>query len=285
MSSSQTMLNAIHVRNVHKTFGSTKALSDINMRIAPGEMVSLIGPSGAGKSTLLKHFSGVMLSDSSDRHKGQQSDVTILGHTVQRNGDVNVKIRKIRSHIGYIFQQFNLVGRLRLITNVLIGALSRTPTWRSIIRSFPYTEQKKAMQALHRVGMAKYAHQRAKTLSGGQQQRAAIARALTQEARIIIADEPIASLDPESARRVMQLLTDINTQDKVTVLVSLHQVDFAMRFCQRCIGMKDGQIVYAGPTSGLTQDILQDIYGHEFVHSGFGRNQDQVWADSAQAAC
>lgn len=277
MAQDNIMLDAVCVRNLSKTFGSTKALSDINLRIAPGEMVSLIGPSGAGKSTLLKTFSGVLLSDNGD------SEVVILGETVQRNGDVNVRIRQIRSQIGFIFQQFNLVGRLRLITNVLTGSLSRVPTWRSLIRLFPYQEQRQAMQALARVGMAEYAGQRAKTLSGGQQQRAAIARALTQEARIIVADEPIASLDPESARKVMQLLTDINREDRVTVLVSLHQVDFAMRFCHRCIGMKDGRIVFDGPTSELTDEILRDIYGSEYAESGYGSSSDQSFPKAAEA--
>lgn len=264
MAPDNIILDAINVRNLHKTFGSTKALSDINIRIAPGEMVSLIGPSGAGKSTLLKTFSGVLLGDKGD------SDIVIRGQTVQRNGDVNVKIRAIRSQIGFIFQQFNLVGRLRLFTNVLTGSLSRVPTWRSLIRLFPRQEQHQAMQALARVGMAEYADQQAKTLSGGQQQRAAIARALTQKAQIIVADEPIASLDPESARKVMQLLKEINREDRVTVLVSLHQVDFALRFCERCIGMKDGQIVFDGPTSSLTDEILREIYGREYEASGFG---------------
>jgi phosphonate transport system ATP-binding protein len=271
MTSPTPFLEALTVSHLNKTFGATRALSDIHLRIAPGEMVSLIGPSGAGKSTLLKHFSGVMTGDS------QAGEVTILGQTVQRRGEVNVKIRDIRSRIGFIFQQFNLVGRLRLFTNVLTGSLSRVPTWRSLLRIFPDQEQRMAMQSLARVGMAEYADQRAKTLSGGQQQRAAIARALTQQSEIIIADEPIASLDPESARKVMQLLKTINLEDKVTVLVSLHQVDFAMRFCDRCIGMKDGRIVYDGPTSALTPEILQDIYGSEYAEAGFETVQAQTW--------
>jgi phosphonate transport system ATP-binding protein len=279
MAVQNTFLHAVVARNVSKTYGSTKALEDINLRIAPGEMVSLIGPSGAGKSTLLKTFSGITLSDNGD------SEVRVLGNTVQRNGEVNVNIRHIRAQVGFIFQQFNLVGRLQLFTNVLIGSLSRVPTWRSLARLFPALEQQKAMQALARVGIAKYAGQQAKTLSGGQQQRAAIARALTQQARIILADEPIASLDPESARKVMQLLKDINMEDKVTVLVSLHQVDFALRFCQRCIGMRDGWIVYDGPTHALTAEILQDIYGSEYVECGVQGMQDTNWLPQAQAAC
>jgi phosphonate transport system ATP-binding protein len=249
---------AVETSNLCKTYGDTSALDDVSVTVEPGEMVSLIGPSGAGKSTLLRHLSGLSASDSNESY------VKVLGQTVQKNGDLNAHIRAIRSDVGFIFQQFNLVGRLPLLTNVLTGMLSRVPTWRSLLRFFTYEEKKCAMAALDRVGMAKYASQRASTLSGGQQQRAAIARALVQEAKIITADEPIASLDPESARKVMQNLRDINEKDGVTVLVSLHQVDFAMRFCRRCIGMREGRVVFDGSTAELDTATLRGIYGSEY---------------------
>lgn len=251
-------MRAVETSNLTKTYGDTTALDDVSIRVEPGEMVSLIGPSGAGKSTLLRHMSGLSVSDTTDSY------VKILGRTVQKNGDLNTRIRSIRSDVGFIFQQFNLVGRLPLITNVLTGMLSRVPTWRSLLRLFTHEEKKCAMAALDRVGMAAYAAQRASTLSGGQQQRAAIARALVQEAKVITADEPIASLDPESARKVMQNLRDINENDGVTVLVSLHQVDFAMRFCRRCIGMREGRVVFDGSTAELDTATLRGIYGSEY---------------------
>jgi phosphonate transport system ATP-binding protein len=248
----------IEVVDVCKTFGSTKALDKVCLNVHAGEMVALIGASGSGKSTLLKHLSGLHVSDESAGY------IRVMGNTVQLNGDLNTRIRRIRADIGFIFQQFNLVGRLTLLTNVLTGMLSRIPTWRSLIGWFTSEEKEMAMRALHQVGMSEYAGQRASTLSGGQQQRAAIARAMVQQSRIIFADEPIASLDPESSRKVMRSLRQINREQGITVLVSLHQVDFAMQFCERCIGLRDGRVVYDGPTSALDVEMLQELYGAEF---------------------
>ncbi len=220
MSDHPAARNAIEIDALNKTFGRRKALRRVSLRVAPGEMVALIGPSGSGKSTLLRHVSGLVAGD---RDSG---GIRIFGREVQKNGAVTPDIRQIRSGIGFIFQQFNLVGRLPLLTNVTAGMLARIGTWRSLLGWFSREEKQRAMQALHRVGLAEYAAQRASTLSGGQQQRAAIARAMEQRARIILADEPIASLDPESARLVMECLTALNQNDGVTVLVSLHQVQF-----------------------------------------------------------
>ncbi len=265
---------AVQTKDLCKTYGSTTALDNVNIEVEQGEMVSLIGPSGAGKSTLLRHLSGLSTSDTTESY------IKVLGSTVQKNGDLNTRIRSIRSQIGFIFQQFNLVGRLPLITNVLTGMLSQVPTWRSLLRLFKHDEKVAAMQALDRVGMAEYAAQRASTLSGGQQQRGAIARALVQGADIIAADEPIASLDPESARKVMQNLLDINKKDGVTVLVSLHQVDFAMRFTRRCIGMRDGAVVFDGKTSELDSSLLRDIYGSEYADVQEGVDMFEHLADT-----
>jgi phosphonate transport system ATP-binding protein len=255
MSEYGTDSRAIEIESLNKTFGRRKALRRVGLRVAPGEMVALIGPSGSGKSTLLRHISGLVAGD-----RGSGS-IRVFGREVQKNGTVSPDIRRIRSEVGFIFQQFNLVGRLPLLTNVMAGMLARIGTWRSLLGWFSREEKQRAMQALHRVGLAEYAGQRASTLSGGQQQRAAIARAMEQRARIILADEPIASLDPESARCVMECLTALNQHDGVTVLVSLHQVQFALQYCPRSIAMKDGRVVYDGPSADLTPTALRNIYG------------------------
>jgi phosphonate transport system ATP-binding protein len=247
--------NAIEIESLNKTFGKRKALRRVTIRVTPGEMVALIGPSGSGKSTLLRHVSGLIAGD---RNSGS---IRIFGREVQKNGVVTPTIRQIRSEVGFIFQQFNLVGRLPLLTNVMAGMLARVGTWRSLLGWFSREEKQRAMQALYRVGLAEYAAQRASTLSGGQQQRAAIARAMEQRARIILADEPIASLDPESARCVMECLTALNQHDGVTILVSLHQVQFALQYCVRSVAMKEGRVVYDGPSAELTPTALRNIYG------------------------
>ena len=160
-----------------------------------------------------------------------------------------------------IFQQFNLVDRLPVMHNVLAGALHRLPLWRSLLGWFPQAELRAAHEALARVGIERCAWQRASTLSGGQQQRAAISRAIVQQARVVLADEPIASLDPESSRRVMELLAALNRERGVTVLVSLHQVDYAFAYCPRTVALRQGEVVYDGPTRELTRERLKDLYG------------------------
>ncbi len=246
---------AIEVQSVSKSFGKRKALQRVTLSIAPGEMVALIGPSGSGKSTLLRHIAGLLAAD---RDSGA---IRICGKEVQRRGSVAGRIREIRSEVGFIFQQFNLVGRLPLLTNVMTGTLARVGTVRSLLGLFPREEKHRALRALQCVGLADYAAQRASTLSGGQQQRAAIARAMQQRARVLLADEPIASLDPEAARIVMELLERMNREEGVTVLVSLHQVQFALQYCPRSIAMNEGRIVFDGPSSELTAAALRQIYG------------------------
>jgi len=248
---------AIRVSGLSKTFGQFQALDDIHLDIRPGEMVALIGASGSGKSTLLRHVAALVAGD---RQAGR---VEALGQVVQEQGRVARDIRRIRSQIGFVFQQFNLVGRLPVMTNVLTGALGRLPWWRALSGRFGVKERELALAALGRVGIADKAWARASALSGGQQQRAAIARALVQQARIILADEPIASLDPESSRRVMETLARINAEDGVTVVVSLHQVDFALRYCDRTVALKAGRVVYDGPSAALTPALLRDLYGSE----------------------
>lgn len=252
------MIPAIAIDRLSKTFGSAApALDNICLTIEPGEIVALIGASGSGKSTLLRHIAGLIPGN---RESGS---IRVCGMHVQSAGRIERQIRKVRRNIGFVFQQFNLVGRLSVMTNVLAGKLSEIPLWRSIPRVFTLEERRHALHALARVGMVERAHQRASTLSGGQQQRAAIARALVQGAKIICADEPIASLDPESARRVMETLSLINREDGTTVVVSLHQVGFALRYCNRVIALHQGVVVYDGPAAQLTTERLRGIYGSD----------------------
>jgi phosphonate transport system substrate-binding protein len=248
----------LEAKNLTRTYGTRKALNNVSVSVAPGEMVALIGPSGSGKSTLLRNATGLITTDEGC------GEVNLLGIGVQKNGKLLESVRAARARVGFVFQQFNLVGRLSLFQNVMLGSLGRLPFLQGFLGQWPKADQDKAMQALARVGVADYAGQRANTLSGGQQQRGAIARALVQGAEAIFLDEPVASLDPVSARKVMELLRDLNERDGVTVVVTLHQIDYATKFCGRIIALKAGQIVYDGPKEGLTRDRLIEIYGAEF---------------------
>ncbi|WAJ39493.1 phosphonate ABC transporter ATP-binding protein [Pseudomonas sp. GOM7] len=247
------MSAAIRVEHLNKTFGRKHALFDLALSVQPGEMVALIGASGSGKSTLLRHLAGLT--------RGDAGRIEVLGRLLQSEGRLSGEVRRQRADIGYIFQQFNLVGRLSVLQNVLLGGLGRMPRWRGSLGLFNSQEKQRAMQALERVGLAQFAAQRASTLSGGQQQRVAIARALCQQAEVILADEPIASLDPESARKVMEILADINRRDGKTVVVTLHQVDYAVRYCPRAVALKDGRIHFDGSTADFNPEFLNDLYG------------------------
>lgn len=252
------MDHAIRIERLSKTFdGGRKALDEVALRVRPGEMVALIGASGSGKSTLMRHIAGFIESDP------QPSYIEILGRPIQRDGHLVHEVRKIRTDLGFVFQQFNLVNRLSVLTNVLTGTLSRVPLWRSLLFCFTREERAQALAALAEVGIGELAYQRAGTLSGGQQQRAALARTLVQRAKIILADEPIASLDPESARKVMDLLKRLNREHGLTVLVSLHQVEIAMKYCLRTVALHRGRVVYDGPSDALTPALLKQLYGTE----------------------
>ena len=246
----------IDVRELRKTFGTCQALKGVNLTVHDGEMVALLGASGSGKSTLLRHLSGLHRADA-----GPGSRVQVMGRTVQEAGRCGGEVRDIRAGVAMIFQQFNLVDRLPVMHNVLAGAFHRLPLWRTLLKRFPQRECEAALDALQRVGIAERAWQRASTLSGGQQQRAAISRAIVQRARLILADEPIASLDPESSRKVLELLAELNRERGVTVLVSLHQVDYAFAYCPRTVALRHGEVVYDGPTAALTRERLKHLYG------------------------
>ena len=249
---------AIDVHELCKTFGTAPALRGVSLQVRRGEMVALLGASGSGKSTLLRHLNGLHRADADS-----DSRIDVLGRRVQQGGRIVRDIRAIRSCVAVVFQQFNLVERLPVMANVLAGALHRLPMWRGLLGRFPTAETARAHEAMARVGITQLAWQRASTLSGGQQQRAAISRALVQGAQIILADEPIASLDPEASRKVMQSLADVNRDLGVTVLVSLHQVDFAFAFCPRTIALHEGRVVFDGPTRALTPARLRELYGSQ----------------------
>jgi phosphonate transport system ATP-binding protein len=244
---------AIRITGLRKTYGKRAALDSVHLEVLPGEMVALIGASGSGKSTLLRHVAGLV--------RGEAGEVLVNGEPVQSAGRLSPRVRRVRAGVGFVFQQFNLVGRLPLLLNVMTGMLHRLPLWRSLPRLFARRELALGMEALRRVGIEAHAAQRASTLSGGQQQRAAIARALVQGARIVLADEPIASLDPESSRRVMEILARINREDRCTVVVSLHQVNVALRYCPRTVALQAGRVVYDGPSANLTPALLRELYG------------------------
>lgn len=248
----------LSIRSVSKTFGSRRALDGVSLDVARGEMVALIGPSGSGKSTLLRSVDGLQTIDSGP------GVIEAFGLKVQVKGRLSDKVRDARIRIGFIAQQFNLVGRLSLFTNVALGSLGRITFLQGVFGRWPKETQTAAMQALHRVGVSDYAGQRANTLSGGQQQRGAIARALVQRAKIVLADEPVASLDPVSARKVMEILRDLNRKDGLTVIVTLHQVDYALKYCDRVVALKAGKKVYDGPAADLHKPKLIEIYGPEF---------------------
>ena len=248
----------IDVRNVSKSFRETRVLDRISLSIARGEMVGLIGASGSGKSTLIRAIAGLTPID-----RCSDSMIALFGEPIQQHGRIKRSAGALRARVGVVFQQFNLVPRLSVLMNVCLGLLGRMPFIPATFGHFSSEQKMRAMNALARVGIAEHALKRGSELSGGQQQRAAIARTLVQNAEIVIADEPIASLDPSSARRVMDILADLNKRDNITVLVSLHQVEFALRYCPRTIALKHGKIVYDGPSRALTPEFLNALYGAE----------------------
>ncbi|MGA1602200.1 MAG: phosphonate ABC transporter ATP-binding protein [Prochlorothrix sp.] len=254
---------AVQVRQLSKSFKGQSALSAVDLSVGVGEMVALVGASGSGKSTLLRNLNALQ--------QAEAGTVEIFGSPLQVDGKLHSKTRLLRSQIGFIFQQFNLVNRLTVLENVLVGSLSQVSLLRSLRRGFSKTEKLRALTALERVGILDQAYKRASALSGGQQQRVAIARCLMQGAQIILADEPIASLDPESARNVMELLTRLNEEEGITVVTSLHQIQMVRRYFRRAVALRDGWVRFDGLTVDLNDHQLNEIYGaaaEELVRSG-----------------
>jgi phosphonate transport system ATP-binding protein len=244
---------AVQVHQLHKQFGGRSALGGLSFAVRPGERVALLGASGSGKSTLIRCLCGL--------ETGDRGRVEVHGRELQADGRLAADVRRQRREIGVIFQQFNLVGRLPVLHNVLTGLSAELPLWRSLLGRFPLQDRARALDALGAIGLGEQAFQRASTLSGGQQQRAAIARTLVQGARLLLADEPVASLDPESTRRVMEQLLALNRERGLTLVVSLHHVGLARRYCERVLALRHGELVFDGPTTALTPGFLEQLYG------------------------
>jgi phosphonate transport system ATP-binding protein len=248
----------LKVDRLAKHYPAVKAVDDVSLEIPEGQMVGIIGRSGAGKSTLLRLMNR-LVEPTGGRLFFKGRDVTSLK---------GAELRQWRARCAMIFQQFNLVNRLDVITNVLIGRVGYRPTLSTLIKAFTPAERAMAIHALHRLDMDAQALQRAETLSGGQQQRVAIARALMQEPEIVLADEPIASLDPRNAERVMDALKAINREDGITVIVNLHHLDTARTYCDRIVGMAAGRVVFDGAPDDLSPALASEIYGQESEDAG-----------------
>src|SRR6202048_5161719 len=241
-------------------------LKNVSFQLKRGEMVALIGASGSGKSTLIRAIAGLVPIDKKRAGKGGDAEadaIFLFGQPMQQNGRIIGSAKELRAHIGVVFQQLNLVSRLPVLTNVCLGLLGRMPFLAGTVVRFSADEKRRAIRPRARVGMAEHALKRGSELSGGQQQRAAIGRTLVQGAELVIADEPIASLDPGPARRGMDILADLNRRDRLTILVSLHQVEYGVKYCPRTIALKAGEVVYDGPSCELTPELLNSIYGAE----------------------
>ena len=253
------MSSVLTIKAANKTFISSgkknRALSNVTIDIVAGERVALIGASGSGKSTLIRAISGLETLDKSS------GELSVNGREIQSHGELSNHVRQIRNEIGIIFQQFNLVNQLDVITNVLIGICPQKSIFETICRKFSLEEKARALDALDKVGLADIAYQRSSTLSGGQQQRVAIARALIKGAKILLADEPVASLDPESARKVMETIVNLSQKLNLTFMTSLHQIPVARKYCERTIALNKGVVVFDGPTKELTAAILAELYG------------------------
>lgn len=248
------MTALLEVNHVTKQFGNdTNALSDVNFSVQEGEFVSIIGPSGAGKSTLLRCINRMIDATS--------GEIIFYDMSVLSLGKKDLK--KVRTKIGMIFQHYNLVNRLTVIENTLHGKLGYKSTLAGVLGLYSQEEKQQAFKILEVLGLSEFIYKRTDQLSGGQKQRVGIARALIQNPRMLLCDEPIASLDPNSAKVIMDHLKNISTTMGITVLVNLHQVDVALKYSDKIIGINQGQVVYNGSPENITTDDIQRIYGSE----------------------
>lgn len=237
-------------RRVRVQYGEQVALNSVDLDVRPGEVVALLGHSGSGKSTLMKALTGItpFTADALD----------VAGRDVLRQTPAG--LRELRADVGHVFQHFNLVPRLSALTNVLTGGLHNSGPI-NILGTFGSAQRAQALDLLDRVGLAHKAKQQCRSLSGGEQQRVAIARALMQQPRLILADEPVASLDPRLAGNILGLLRDIARQEQIPVIVSLHVVGLARRYADRVLGLHSGEVVFAGPAAHITEKEVHRIYG------------------------
>ncbi|MDY6875139.1 MAG: phosphonate ABC transporter ATP-binding protein [Chloroflexota bacterium] len=258
------------VKNLTKIYGDgTVALRNVSFEVADGEFLIIIGLSGSGKSTLLRCINRLI-----DPTEGQ-----ILWDGVDITAAEPTELRQIRRQIGMIFQHFNLVKRSPVLTNVLSGRLGYVNPWTSLLHRFPDEDREMAIAALERMGIADQAYKRADELSGGQQQRVGIARALMQQPRMILADEPVASLDPVLAHSILERLEQLNREEEITILCSLHYLDLVQQYATRVIGLRDGEIVYRGTREeilAMTDEEFKDIYGKEAIRVGVGLREEGV---------
>lgn len=245
-------LPLVSVSGLQVSYGDHRVLHGVDLSLHPGEMVALLGSSGSGKSTLMKTLTGFAPIES--------GSARVAGYDVAnlRRG----QLRSLRSEVGQVFQQFNLIPRLSVLTNVLTGALHNAGPV-NLLGSFSREQRARALELLDRVGIAHKANDPARSLSGGQQQRVAIARALMQQPRVILADEPVASLDPKLSHSVLELLREIAHEDGIPVLVSLHVLPLALAHADRIVGLRHGEIVVSGSAASLTSDLLSVIYDDE----------------------
>ena len=241
----------LEIRKLNKQFGAVHAVKNVSFSVSQPQMIGIIGRSGTGKSTLLRVFNRLTEANSGEVIAHGEDVLALKGR----------RKRAWQKACAMIFQQYNLVPRLDALTNVLLGRLNGRSTLSSVLKRFSAKERLDALIALDRLGISQIALQRCETLSGGQQQRVAIARALLQQPEMILADEPIASLDPLNAKIVMEALRDIHDRDGLTVICNLHTLDTARQFCDRVIGMRAGEVVFDGPAAALSQSVARDIYG------------------------
>ena len=240
-----------HVSKVYPN--GTVGLDDVDLTIADGEFAAIIGRSGAGKSTLLRSVNRM--------HRITSGTLTVNGTDVSSLSGKG--LRRFRRGIGMVFQSFNLVTRTSVIQNVLAACVPDMPFWRVLLGAFRKADKIKALESLDKVGILDKAYMRADQLSGGQQQRVALARTLTQDPKIILADEPVAALDPVTAKQVMQDFVHINKDMGITILLNIHHVELALEYADRIIGIRAGKIVYDGPSANVDKDVLAAIYGED----------------------
>ena len=244
----------LKVQDLFKSYNrNTPVLQNIKMKLEQGEFVSIIGPSGAGKSTLLRCINRMI----------DPTNGSIVFDDVEMTALTKTDLRKQRAKIGMVFQHYNLVSRLTVFENVLHGRFGYKSTLQGVFSLFTEEEKNLALTILDKLGMKEFAYKRCDQLSGGQKQRVGIARALVQQPKLLLCDEPIASLDPNSSKVIMDHLKDISETMGITVLVNLHQVDVALKYSDRVIGLNKGRIVYEGVPENLSNMAIRDIYGSE----------------------